>query len=221
MVLRLWYSGRQDQRVRPSPGAVAHDALVFILYAVAAGVVIGLLSGGSPSRLGDLRIRWVGLIVLGMAVQVLLFSSPLGGALGPAAPAAYLASELAVLAAVWRNLAIPGLGLVLAGGCANLAAIVANGGYMPVSPEALAALGRLPRDGYSNSRLVDGVVLGPLTDLFAMPAWLPVANVFSVGDVLIGIGVAIAVAAAMHGRGPLDTRTVPAGTLPPAGASLH
>jgi hypothetical protein len=33
-----------------------------------------------------------------------------------------------------------------------------------------------------------------------MPAWVPMANVFSVGDVLIGVGVAVAVVAAMHGR---------------------
>ena len=50
---------------------------------------------------------------------------------------------------------------------------------------------------------MDGVVLGPLTDIFTMPAWVPMANVFSVGDVLIGVGVAIAIVAAMHGRGPL------------------
>ena len=35
-----------------------------------------------------------------------------------------------------------------------------------------------PSEGYSNSRLVDGVVFGPLTDLFAMPTWVPAANVF-------------------------------------------
>ena len=81
---------------------------------------------------------------------------------------------------------------------------------MPVSPDALAAMGRLPQEGYSNSRLVDGVVLGPLTDLFAMPAWVPVANVFSVGDILIGVGAAIAIVAAMHGRGPLERRAEPA-----------
>jgi hypothetical protein len=81
---------------------------------------------------------------------------------------------------------------------------------MPVSPEAVVAMGRLPKEGYSNSRLVDGVVLGPLTDIFAMPTWIPLANVFSVGDALIGVGAAIAVVAAMHGRGPLTTRATAA-----------
>ncbi len=178
------------------------DCAVFILYAVIAGLVIGLVTGGSTARLGELRFAWAPLIAVGMIVQLALFSTPLGDALGPAAPAVYLASNVAVLVAVWRNLAIPGLALVLVGGASNLLAIIVNGGYMPVSPGALAAMGRLPREGYSNSRLVDGVVLGPLTDLFAMPTWVPAANVFSVGDVLIGVGAAIAIVAAMHGRGP-------------------
>ena len=183
---------------------------MFILYAVVAGLLLGLLSGGSPSRLGDLHFRWAPLIALGMMGQLLLFSTGVGAALGDAAPAAYIASNLVVLIAVGRNLAIPGMLLVLMGGAANLVTIVANGGYMPVSPEAVAAMGRLPKEGYSNSKLVDGVVLGPLTDIFAMPTWIPLANVFSVGDALIGIGAAIVVVAAMHGRAPMTIRAMKA-----------
>ena len=67
-------------------------------------------------------------------------------------------------------------------------------------------MGRLPKVEYSNSAPRDVVALAPLTDLFAMPTWIPLANVFSVGDLLIGIGVAVAVVAAMHGRGPLISR---------------
>lgn len=190
---------------------------MFILYAILVGLLIGLVTGGSTARMGGLRFEWAPLIAVGMAVQLLLFSTPLGDVLGPAAPAVYIGSNLAVLAAVWRNLAIPGLPLVLLGGASNLLAIVVNGGYMPVSPGALAAMGRQPLDGYSNSRLVDAVVLGPLTDLFAMPTWVPAANIFSVGDILIGVGAAIAIVAAMHGRGP---RVVHAPGSP-VGASPH
>ena len=180
---------------------------MFILYAVVAGLLIGLVTGGSPSRLGDLRFRWAPLIALGMVGQLLLFSTSLGAALGDAAPAAYVISNALVLIAVLRNLAIPGLALVFIGGAANLVTIVANGGYMPVSPEAIVAMGRLPKEGSSNCKLIVGGVLGPLTDIFAMPTWIPLANVFSVGDALIGIGAAIAVVAAMHGRAPMNTRS--------------
>ena len=195
----------------PGAGRARDDGAMFILYALLAGIVVGALTGGSLMRLGDLRLRWAPLIAVGMGVQVLLFSTPIGDGLGPAAPIAYVASNLAVLAAVWRNRLIPGLPLVFVGGVANLVAICANGGYMPVSPDALAAFGRAAREGYSNSRQLDGVLLWPLTDVFAMPAWLPMANIFSIGDVLIGVGAAMAVVAAMHGRG----------TVAPAGASAR
>jgi hypothetical protein len=186
---------------------------VFILYAVFAGLVIGVLTRGSPARLGDLQLRWAPLIVLGMVVQLGLFSSPLGNALGDAAPVVYILSNVTVLVAVGANLVIPGLAVVLAGGASNLLAIAANGGYMPVSPDALAAMGRTPKEGYSNSAPLDTVAFGPLTDVFTMPTWMPMSNVYSIGDVLIGIGIAIAVVAAMHGRGPMVDR--------PAGAPSH
>lgn len=174
---------------------------MFILYAVVVGLILGIVSGGSAARLGALRLSWAPLAVLGMAVQLALFSSPLGNAIGDVAPIVYVLSNVTVLVAVAANLAIPGLILVLVGGASNLLAIVANGGYMPVSPGALEAMGRLPKEGYSNSAPRVDVVLGPLTDIFTMPAWVPMSNVFSVGDLLIGAGVAIAVIAAMHGRG--------------------
>ena len=192
--------------MHPRATGPRHDDAVFILYAVLAGLVIGLVSGGSVTRLGELRFSWAPLVVLGMVVQLLLFSTTLGDALGDAAPVVYIASNLAVLAAVWKNRSIPGLPVVLVGGASNLVAICLNGGYMPVNGDALVALGRLPREGYVNSRFIDGVVLAPLTDLFAMPAWLPMANIFSVGDILIGVGAAIAIVAAMHGRAPMVPR---------------
>ena len=198
-----------------TPGR-SHDDVVFILYAVLAGLVIGLVSGGSVGRLGGLRFSWAPLIVVGLVVQLLLFSSSVGDALGPLAPVAYVASNLAVLAAVWKNRSIPGLPLVLVGGAANLLAICANGGYMPVSAAALAALGRVAGDGYVNSRFVDGAVLGPLTDQFPMPAWVPLANIFSLGDVLIGVGAAIAIVAAMRGRAPMVDHTTHAEGVEPA-----
>ena len=89
---------------------------MFILYGVLIGLLIGVVTGGSAALLGRLRFRWGAVVMLGMAAQLLLFSSPIGDALGPAAPAVYMATNGVVLAAVARNLAIPGLPLVLLGG---------------------------------------------------------------------------------------------------------
>ncbi len=71
---------------------------------------------------------------------------------------------------------------------------------MPADPAALASVIQLS-SGYSNSVVIGDPALEPLTDLFALPSSFPLANVFSVGDALIGIGVAVTVAVAMRVRG--------------------
>lgn len=170
---------------------------MFILYAVPIGIVGGYLLGGRLDRLAAVRFRWAPLALLGLAIQIALFTDPLSGIVGDAGPAIYVASTVAVLVAVVRNLDIPGLAIIALGAASNLAAILANGGYMPADPEAVAAIGGIA-PGYSNSSVTTDPALGPLTDIFATPAWLPFANVFSIGDVLIGIGVAATIAIGMR-----------------------
>jgi hypothetical protein len=82
----------------------------------------------------------------------------------------------------------------------NLAAILANGGHMPALPEAMRGAG-LTFDGvHNNSVASSDPNLGWFVDRFAAPSWLPMGNVYSVGDVLIGVGIALTVAAAMGAR---------------------
>lgn len=170
---------------------------MFILYAIPIGIVVGYLLGGRLERLSRLRFRWAPLALLGLAVQVALFSDPLAEVVGNAGPPIYVASTAVVLVAVLRNVGIPGIAIVALGACSNLLAIVANGGYMPADPAALASIGGVT-PGYSNSSAVTDPAFGPLTDLFAIPAWVPFANVFSVGDLLIGFGVAATIVVGMR-----------------------
>jgi hypothetical protein len=191
---------------------------MFILYGLLAGLAAGLLLGGRVRGVGELRFRWSGVILAGLLAQVALFSDAAATRVGDLGPPLYVLSTLAVLAAVARNFRIPGIPLVVAGALCNLAAIIANGGYMPASPEALASLGRSVGTAYSNSTVLAAPALAPLTDVFAMPRGLPFANVFSVGDILIGAGVAIVIAVAMLRAAPPGmsiTRTVVPGQLPP------
>ncbi len=170
---------------------------MFILYAIPVGIIAGYLLGGRLDRLGGVRFRWAPLALLGLAVQVALFSDPFAETVGAAGPPIYVASTAVVLIAVLRNLDIPGIAIVALGAASNLLAIVANGGYMPADPDALASIGGVA-SGYSNSSVVADPGLGPLTDIFAIPAWVPFANVFSIGDVLIGVGVAVTIAIGMR-----------------------
>lgn len=171
---------------------------MFILYPLAIALVVGSLTGGRISRLAAIQIRWWWLAVTGLAAQIVLFS-PAFTAVGAIGPVLYVASSLAVLVAVVANWRLPGAPIVALGGLLNQLAILANGGYMPTSAAALALAGLNPIDGYSNSRELAQPALPWLTDIFALPAGVPWANVFSPGDILIGIGVAWLAFRAMRG----------------------
>jgi len=112
---------------------------MFILYAVPIGIVAGFLLGGRLDRLGDLQLRWAWLAVAGLVAQLLLFADPIATSVGDFGPPIYVLSTAAVLVAVVRNWRIPGMWLVALGAASNLLAIVANGGIMPASPEAVAS----------------------------------------------------------------------------------
>jgi hypothetical protein len=170
---------------------------VFIIYAIPLGILLGLVWGGRLGNLAEMRFEWGWLAIAGLAAQVVLFSEPVGALVGQAGPIMYIASSLLVLAVVLRNRRLAGLKLVAAGAISNLVAIVANGGYMPADPGALALAGMDPATGYSNSIVTNRPLFAPLTDIFALPDWMPLANVFSIGDVLIGAGIVVAIAAGM------------------------
>ncbi len=171
---------------------------MFILYSVVIGVALGFLTGGRATGLGDLRIRWPWAIGAGLVVQIALFSTPLNDRVGDLGPVIYVASTAIVVAAILVNRRIVGMPVIALGALSNLAAIITNGGYMPADVGAMASLGRRSIGTYSNSALLDEPALKPLTDIFALPTWVPFANVFSIGDVIIGIGVVTVIVAAMR-----------------------
>lgn len=170
---------------------------MFLFYALPIGLLLGFALGGRASGLANIKFRWGMLAVAGFAVQVILFSGPVSERIGDAGPVVYVASTALVLAAVLANLRLPGMALVAIGAASNLAAILANGGYMPASHSA-AAVGPDGIVAYSNTRVIASPALEPLTDVIVLPAWLPFTNIASIGDLLIGAGIAIVIASSMR-----------------------
>src|SRR4029077_316566 len=124
---------------------------MFILYAMAIGLLIGSLVGGRWLALGAIPFRWAPLILLGFLAQIVLFSDAVAERVGAAGPVLYIVSTLMVGAAVVRNVGIPGVPLIVLGAVSNMTAILANGGFMPAAPEALASLVKSAPTIYSNS----------------------------------------------------------------------
>jgi len=151
------------------------------------------LTGGNLSRLSAVRLRGLWLILVAIGLQIAaanIFHSILPYAL---LTAIHLLSYLFGIAGVVLNLRhIWGLWVIALGGGMNAAAIAANDGVMPASPAALRLAGMAdPVDGFVNSGAVASPQLAWMGDVFALPAPLPLANVFSVGDVILVIGFAM------------------------------
>jgi len=188
---------------------------MILLYAVVIGLVLGIVSGGRLSNLGNITVRFWPVALLGLLFQVLLFSWPLASMVGRLGPSLYVLSTTIVLMALIINLRQPGFALIIVGAFLNFAVIVANGGLMPASPEAVVALtgaAVVPTSDFSNSVIAaPGTPLWFLGDIFVLPRPMPFANVFSVGDVLIGIGGAIFIARTMRRQSLGEVGSAPAG----------
>jgi hypothetical protein len=159
---------------------------------IAVVVVCALLlplTGGSFARLATIRLHTAWLVGIALALQIVTISIVPHGNHDLHA-AAYLASYALVVAFLWVNRSTAGFALLAIGTLFNLTAIAANGGTMPASATALRVAGIASRAGttFRNSTVVPHSHLAFLGDIFAVPANIPLHNVFSVGDVLIVLG---------------------------------
>ncbi len=174
-----------------------------LVVAVVGGLLAGTLLGGSLGNLERLSLRLAALVVLALALQLVAFS-PLGERLpGAAIIALHLASYALLLTFVAANIRRRPVVCFGAGVISNAVTIVVNGGYMPASRAALRLAGLVEATGHHNNSEVAGAAthLGFLGDVFALPHAVPLANVFSPGDLLIAVGLAWLIAAGMRGAG--------------------
>ena len=179
-----------------------------------AGLAIAPLLGGRWSRLGQLRLQWIGLFYAAIALQLVAFPVSALPWRTPdrAAVALWLGSYGLLAIGAARNLRITGVPLIAAGMLSNVAAILSNGGHMPALPAALRAAG-LHFEQSRNSTALAAPHLSGLVDRWAAPKWVPWANVFPVGDVLIAFGGFVFALAA---TGALRRLAPPAGRIGPA-----
>ena len=178
---------------------------MFLLPVVVLGVAVGFLLGGRLGRIADMRLRKPWLFYLAIALQLLAFPSlfmPWHASQG-IATALSIGSYGCLLAVFVLNRRLTGMPIAGAGMLLNLAAILSNGGHMPALPAAMRDAGLAYTGVHNNSVAESSPNLAWFVDRWAAPGWLPFGNVFSVGDVLIGVGAMVLVAAAMGARVPL------------------
>jgi hypothetical protein len=172
--------------------------MVFVDVALLA-LVLGKLLGGRLSALAETRIRGKSLAFAAIGLQLVAFPVDLLPWSTPSAVASglWLASYALLVAMLLLNARLPGTPLIAAGLVGNVVAIVANGGLMPVRDAALRAAGT-DYHVHNNSIQLAKPHLAALVDRWAAPDWVPLANVYSIGDVLIALGTIVVVVAAMR-----------------------
>ncbi|PKQ27216.1 MAG: hypothetical protein CVT64_01920 [Actinobacteria bacterium HGW-Actinobacteria-4] len=148
-----------------------------------------LVAARWPAGLVAHRWRWSALIWLALLVQIVIIEVGVPHTL---ASVLHVLTYAAAAAFLWLNRALPGVLIVGLGALSNGITIALNGGVLPASQAAVDAAGLEHGKSFDNSAVVEDPVLPWLGDVFAWPAPLPLANTFSVGDVIIVVGVVVA-----------------------------
>ena len=171
------------------------------LLTVAAGLVAGLLAGGSVDNIARIRFRWPWTVVGAVVVRVVVLVTPLNHVEG--AQYVYVLALAAIVAwTLWHVDRLPGIWIVSAGTALNLVVIVANGARMPV---AAVLAGTLVKQGEIGQYALmgPGTHLSPLGDWISLP---PLPEVYSPGDIIIAVGLAVVLFFAT--RGPRASKPV-------------
>ena len=178
--------------------------MILLLGVVALSVAAGYILGGRLRTFEQIRLRWWALAPVGLALQVLPLPDLAGDVERLLGVVLLIISYVLLIGFVLQNLRLAGFPLLLVGLALNLAVISVNGG-MPVGKHALLASGQgssivfLEQDPAAKHHLSGpDDLLTPLADVIAIRP--PVAQVVSVGDLLVYAGLAWLVVAVMRGR---------------------
>ena len=161
---------------------------MLFLVALVIGIAFGLLVGGRVGNLARLRFRWPWLLLVAVLVREIIVLTPLN--LVEGLQYLYLLGLIAIVVWTvyhWRRLR--GIWLVTIGAALNVLVIAANGGRMPVAHEFARSLVR-------SGTLGQYTLMGSGTNLNFLGDWIslhPLSTVYSPGDVLIALGLAVTV----------------------------
>jgi hypothetical protein len=162
----------------------------FMVVALAAGLLLGLITGGRPANVRRRPLDLVWLLVISVALQL---GAELLDVADRAGLAMVLVSYIGLTAFAFANIRLVGMPVVLVGLLCNLVVITANSG-MPVEPDALLAARAATASeldtidfGAKRHLATDDDMLTALGDIVPVR---PSREVVSLGDLILAIGLA-------------------------------
>lgn len=174
---------------------------MFMTVPVLLAILAGYWRGGCLLNYTRLRLyaTWIPLVMFGLQLGLVSFPVSQNETLDLLRPWITTATYAVLVVFLLANRMLPGFKLILLGSILNIAVILANGGYMPVTHEALQRSGHLDRMVVRGSQVYvtgskdivlsrEETLLYPLSDVIGIPEALPLSSTFSVGDVIIMFG---------------------------------
>ncbi|MGZ8563314.1 MAG: MFS transporter [Candidatus Limnocylindria bacterium] len=183
------------------------------LSTILAALIVGALLGGRIPRLADLQLKWPILLIVALGLRL---GTGLIGELNLELPLGwtYIAGYGLIIVWLWFNWRVPGLQVAAVGIGANLVAVLANGGQMPIWAAAFSAAGfteaQIANDSFHvllrAATIAQFVASGGLLgDVVPLP--IPVIrDVVSLGDLLLALGIFWAIVYSMT-RSDAPTRS--------------
>jgi hypothetical protein len=193
--------------------------MIGLLLPTLVATLASLLLGGTLGGCLRVRLAWWPLLLGTFGLELVLYNPPVDHQAWAlvAGPWIWVASKLVMLAVLARNAQRdgprrPAWLTILLGVGLNTLAVVVNGGHMPQSMDAAAAVwgaDYVRADTYSGRLenviwMQPGTPLAWLCDILPQPAWLPRPNVVSIGDVTLALGVAMWMFAVTYQAGGRD-----------------
>ena len=178
---------------------------MMFLSAILLALIVGALLGGGIPRFGQLHLRWLPLLGLALAFRIVALVAGIRFGMVFAAEAGLLFTYGVLFTWLWGNRQQPGLQIAAIGIATNAAAVLLNGGKMPIWSGALAAAGFSPADvsgdGFHfilEARTAAEFVAagGLLGDVIPIPVPI-LRDVVSIGDVLLAVGIFATIVFAM------------------------
>ncbi len=175
---------------------------MLLLVALVAGLLVGLGWAGwqhRPYQAPALRSTWLAFAAFFPQLVVAYLPATRHLLIDWLASIVLLISLTLFSVFAWRNRHLSGMPVLLTGLALNLIVIVANGGWMPINPQTasrltgndvLGVMSLGSRFGQKDILLLSqNTHFEFLADRFFLPDWIPYKVAFSLGDVLVSLGI--------------------------------
>lgn len=171
-----------------------------MLIIVVISIVIAVIINKGLRDIEHKKVEQFYLILLGFAIQLVIFNEKFSySKLNFLTPILYIYSLFILLIFMVLNLQHKGIKIAGIGFLSNLAVIVSNGGYMPQNLLKLKLIGEQEKVELLKQfgHFYNGIVMSPNThlnflgDIIVIPKLKFLMGVYSIGDVVITIGITL------------------------------